>query len=87
MMVAKVKYTFTIELGPFEEQVDDSEQLVGFHVSEENIRNVAERAYKGIREYLRSFVIKMEYISRQQILKKCARDYRELMENFSGYWS
>ena len=87
MVVAKIKYSFTIELGPFEKQVYDSEYLVGFHVYEENIRSVAARAYKGIREYLKSFVIKLEETSRQQIVQKCAKDYKELMENFSGYWS
>ncbi len=87
MVVAKIKYAFTIELGPFEEQVDNSEFLFGFHVYRQKIRNVSERAYIGIREYLKSFVIKLDEKSRTKIIEKCSRDYKELIENFSGYWS
>lgn len=86
MMVAKINYTFTIELGPIQEQLHDSDYEYGFHVAESKIKYVAKRAYSGIHAYLKTFVEKSGKRTRRYIEKKCMKSYLNMIANFTGYW-
>ncbi len=87
MMKADIKYSFTIEVGPLLDETFDDDFNYGFHVSENKIEYIAERAYIGIREYLRTFVEQVGKRSRVKILKTCSENYDELIDTFNGYWS
>ena len=60
---------------------------MGFHVKEHKIKYIAERAYAGLREYMRSFVDKPNSKQLKDLERKCSDDYSDLMKTFSGYWS
>ena len=87
MMVANITYAYTIELGPLQEETFQEDFALGFHVNEQKIEYVVERAFHGIREYLKSFVEKPGPRVQREVETKCAEDYENLMNTFSGYWS
>ena len=89
MMVSNITYAYTIEIGPTQEETMDDEYNYGygFHVRETQIKSIAERAYTGIREYLRSFIEHLTRKVQSEIDRKCSDDYDKLMRTFSGYWS
>lgn len=87
MMVANIPYAYTIELGPMEQETYNDDFSFGFHVSESKINYIVERAYTGLREYMRTFLEKLNRKVQAEIDKKCSIEYNELMRSFSGYWS
>lgn len=88
MMVANIPYAYTIEIGPLEKETHDNHKFrFGFHVTTSEINYVVERAYTGLREYMRTFMDKLSKEVQTEIDKKCSEDYNELMKSFSGYWS
>lgn len=87
MMVAKIKYSFTIELGPNQGQTRHFDYMHGFHVAKSKIKNIIEPAYTGIRAYMKSFVKKAKKAVRFGARNKCSSSYVRLKKNFSGYWS
>lgn len=88
MMVAGIKFSFTIEIGPTQSQIEATKKLdQGFIIEEEKIKYVAKRAYKGFREYLKTFIVEPKKNKMKSIERKCARMYDNLMREFTGYWS
>lgn len=88
MMIANITYSYTIEIGPIEEETEKLDELYfGFHVQESKLGYVIERAYTGIEEYMRSFIEKIDKTLQIEIDKKCSQEYNELINNFSGYWN
>ena len=87
MRVAKIKYSFTIELGPTQRQMFHSDYKHGFHVLRGNLKHIVESAYTGIHAYLEAFIKKSSKISTSEIKTKCLKSYTNLVANFSGYWS
>jgi hypothetical protein len=55
-MTGKVKFAFSIELGPDENDKNLLVQNVGFRVRVRDIEPIARSFYVGIYEYLRSFL-------------------------------
>ena len=87
MMVAGVKYAYTIEIGPLDNELKDENLSFGFHVEEKKIKYIVERAFTGLYEYLRLFVDKLKPKMQQNIERKCFKEYKNLMDTFTGYWS
>ena len=88
MMVADIKFSFTIEIGPTQSQIEATEKLEqGFIIESRKIKYVAQRAYKGFREYLQTFIIKPRKKKIESIEEKCSLMYNNLMREFTGYWS
>lgn len=87
MMVAGIKYAYTIEIGPLDSETNDENFSFGFHVKEKKIKYIVDRAFAGLFEYLRLFVDKMKRKVQQDIERKCLEEYYDLMETFTGYWS
>ena len=87
MMVAKIPYAYTIEIGPSEKETFETDFYFGFHVDEKRINFIVERAYTGIREYMKTFVFRLNRNIQIEIETKCAEDFDVLKNNFTGYWS
>ena len=51
--VANIKYTFTLEVAPGE---DDEDSYYGFNLPENRVPLVGKEVYAGIKQYLRSFL-------------------------------
>jgi hypothetical protein len=84
-MVANITYSYTIEIGPTDEQTAQSRHYSqGFHVSRSKIDYISNVIYTGIYEYLKSF-LRTETDS--AINEKCSKDYDNLMATFNGYWA
>jgi hypothetical protein len=58
-----------------------------FSVPNEKIIYVVRRAYVGIREYMKTFIDKLDRTHQTDLEIKCAKDYSQLINNFRGYWS
>jgi hypothetical protein len=87
-MVANITYSYTIELGPTEEEAfHDNRFFSGFHVDMSQLVNIVKRAYSGLREYLRSFVHKPNKSTRDHTERLCYNHYIEFKKNLTGYWS
>ena len=88
MMVANITYSYTIEIGPlFLESETNIDFSLGFSVPEEDIFYVVRRAFVGIKEYLRTFVDRLDPKTKMYLENKCSNDYDELISDFRGYWS
>ena len=88
MMIANITFSYTVEIGPhMEEYYYDPDFSFGFNVERNKIEEVVQRAYDGIREYLRSFVYRMNHKVKQLIDKKCLDYYSNFKKSFDGYWS
>jgi hypothetical protein len=86
MMVAKIPYSYTLEVGPHEQETyNDPDLIVGFHVHERKIDLIVQRAYAGLKEYMRSFVRRMAKTDQLAVDKTCADLYIEL-KKLNGYW-
>ncbi len=87
MMVARIPYAYTLEVGPQEhESYDDNDLIVGFHVHERKLGLIVQRAYLGLKEYMRSFVRRMKKFEQLDVERTCTEHFSTLMQNFSGYW-
>ncbi|CAF1015041.1 unnamed protein product [Brachionus calyciflorus] len=88
MMVAKIPYAYTVELGPTsQESYENIEFFYGFHVEDKKIKYIVERAYAGLRDYMKTFVFKINKDILSEIDKQCAFDFDILKKNSSGYWN
>ena len=87
MMVAGVKYSYTLELGPLEKEIGYEDFGFGFHVNPKKIEYIVKRAFAGIYEYMRLFIEKMKQNAQREIEQKCLEEYNDLLDTFSGYWS
>jgi hypothetical protein len=87
MMVANIPYAYTVEVGPHEqESYDDNDLYVGFHVHERKLPFIVQRAYQGIKEYLRTFVRRINKLDQLDVDRTCLDHYLDLTHNFYGYW-
>ncbi len=88
MMIANISYAYTIEIGPLLKESDNNQEFsFGFSVSEDKIFYVVRRAFVGIREYMKTFIDRLDFKTQMDLENKCSEDYDELIKNFSGYWS
>jgi hypothetical protein len=88
MMIANITYSYTIEIGPVEEETERNDDFFfGFHVHESKIQYIVERAFTGLMEYMRSFIEKIDKKSQIEVDNKCSHEFNELSNNLSGYWS
>ena len=86
MMVANISHSYTIEVGPLNHERKLFMANNGFFVKLEFIEYVTERVYKGIREYLRSFIEKLTEKAEREINDTCGSNF-EIIKKYTGHWS
>ncbi len=74
-IVAKIPYTYAIEIGPLDTELTLIQPKKGFHVEEKYIKYVAVRAFYGIHQYLKSFIDKITKAAQAEIKSTCNQEY------------
>lgn len=87
MMVAKIPYAYTLEIGPTNLETFESDFYFGFQVHERRIEYIVQRAYTGLREYMKTFLFHLNSSVQDKVRKTCTNDFDLMKRNLSGYWS
>ena len=75
-----VKYAYAIEIGPTHEQLNSPGFNYGFSVHKKHISRVAEVAYYGIYQYMRSFLDKTSDAVKQEVNSLCSELFEDTEE-------
>lgn len=80
-MRAGAKYAFSIEIGPSESENNMLIDGLGFHIDEDNIKQVAKTIYDGLYTYLSTFIDPIPYNERSEIRTFCSNEYENIKKN------
>jgi hypothetical protein len=78
--MANITYSYTIEIGPLDSEVELVKYRRGFQVVESKIEYIAQRAYIGIHQYMRTFLDKLTSKANNEIETECANEYVNIIK-------